>query len=138
MNNRIGWLKEEKRCHSIIGGFYASYNHYGSGLLESVYAGGLEKELMARGHQVAREVSVRVFYKGVVVGWQRLDFIIDNRIVLELKAGPVLPNIATTQLFNYLRATGLEIGFVLHYGNDPRFYRVYCERKPGFGPQNPA
>lgn len=124
---REGWLREEKRCHSVIGGFYASYNHFGPGFLESVYAGGLEKELIARGHHVVREASIQVFYKGEPVAWQRVDFIIDQRIILELKAGPVLHPIAVRQLYNYLRAAGLEVGFVLHYGDTPRFFRVFCD-----------
>src|SRR6266550_3658182 len=82
---------EAHRAHSIVGGFYEVYNYYGFGLAESVYAGALEYELVDRGHTVVRELAVDVTYRGRHVAWQRLDMVVDNRIILEIKAGVALP-----------------------------------------------
>ena len=57
------WLVEEKLTHSIIGAFFEVYNALGYGFLEHIYVTALERELLARGHIVAREVGVRVAYK---------------------------------------------------------------------------
>ena len=62
----------------MIGAFFEVYNTLGFGFLEHVYLDALAIELRARGHPVAREVRVRVTYKGVAIGWQRLDMIVDN------------------------------------------------------------
>src|SRR4051794_20027894 len=90
------------RERSIIGAFYAVYNYYGYGLAESVYAGALEIELLDRGHTVVRELAVAVMYKGRHVAWQRLDTVVDDRVILEIKATEVLPRFAGRQLINYL------------------------------------
>lgn len=126
-----GWLAEERRVHSIIGAFYESYNALGSGFLESVYAAALARELRDRGHSVHREVRVQVMYKGEPLALQRLDMVVDGRVVLEIKATTNLQNQPGRQLFNYLRATGLQVGLLLHYGQKPRFFRVFCSPNRG-------
>jgi GxxExxY protein len=70
---------EAERVHSIVGAFFAVYNYFGYGLSESVYAGGLELELIERGHAVVRELAVDVSYKGRHVAWHRLDMEIMRR-----------------------------------------------------------
>lgn len=125
MIKRPGGLAEEHLTRSIIGAFYDTYNALGEEFLESVYASAFEKELVARGHAVAREVGVRVFYKGDAIAWQRLDMVVDGKVVVEIKSGSALPPTATRQLLNYLRATKLEVGLLLHFGPKPRHYREY-------------
>jgi GxxExxY protein len=127
MYRQDGWLVEEKRVHSIVGGFYTSYTNLGRGFREPVYCAALVVELLARGHRVQRECGVQVICRGKPLIWQRMDFVVDDRIILEVKATPHLPPDATRQLFNYLRATGLQVGLLLHYGLKPRFYRVFCK-----------
>lgn len=65
-------LLYEKLTHSVIGAFYEVYNRLGFGFFEQIYMNALERELRARGHQVAREVWVTVYYKGEPIGKQRL------------------------------------------------------------------
>ena len=127
MQREEGWLVEEKRVHSIVGGFYDSFNNLGRGFREEVYAAALERELLERGHLIQRECRVQVVYRGKPLIWQRMDFVVDDRIILEVKATPHLPPDATRQLFNYLKATNLQVGLLLHYGLKPRFYRVFCK-----------
>jgi GxxExxY protein len=109
--------------HSVVGAFFAVYNYYGYGLVESVYAGALEYELVDRGHVVARELAVQVDYKGRHVAWQRLDMVVDNRLILEIKATEKLPLFATRQLVNYLRVSPFRLGLLLHFGPEARFQR---------------
>jgi GxxExxY protein len=120
------WLIEERLTHSIIGAFYDVYNALGFGFLEHLYVTALERELLRRKHDVAREVSVRVVYKGEDLGTQRLDMIVDGKVVIEVKSTFELHRSAERQLYNYLRATNLELGFLFYFGPKPQFYRVMC------------
>lgn len=124
MRSRVTTLVEEKLSHSVIGAFFDVYNTLGYGFLEHVYLLALERELLTRGHQVGREVSVGVYYKGEELTWQRLDMVVDGRLVIEVKAGRELPRSASRQLLNYLRATRLEVGLLLYFGHEPEFYRI--------------
>lgn len=125
-------LLHEEITNTVIGCFFEVYNNMGHGALESLHLAALEREIRNSGHRVTRELKVRVMYKGEEIGMQRLDMVVDDVVVIEAKSSEDLPKIAHRQLFNYLRITNLEVGLLLHFGVDPRFYRVYCEqgRKP--------
>ena len=125
----MGSLLEEQLTNSAIGAFYAVYNALGFGLSERIYVLGLQEELRARGHSTAIEVQVPVTYRGVLLQQQRLDALVDDRLVLEIKATPVLHPSATQQLFNYLRLTQYQVGLLLHFGPEPSFARMIHTRK---------
>jgi GxxExxY protein len=114
----------EPLTRSVIGAFYEVYNTLGFGFLEHVYKAALERELIARGHRVEREVSIIIRYKGEQVAVQRLDMIVDEKLVVESKASVALHAGAQAQVYSYLRASNLEVGLLLHFGLDPKFYRV--------------
>ena len=118
-----GELIEERLTHSVIGAFFDVYNVLGFGFLEPVYGRALEYELLGRGHRVAREVPVPVLYKGEILGTQRIDLIVDDRLIVETKSTHDLSRAAKRQVFNYLRATQLEVGLLLHFGPEAKFYR---------------
>jgi GxxExxY protein len=120
--NRVGLLEKEL-TGCIIEAFFEVYNELGFGYLEQVYMGALERELLGRGPRVMREVSVRVTYKGHLVGFQRLDMLVDDNVLVEGKSTAGLPKFAQRQVLNYLRATTIEIGLLLHFGPSPKFYR---------------
>ena len=122
--NRRMTLIAEELTHSIIGAFYEVHRELGFGFLEHSYATALERELRSRGHRVARELLVPVYYKGVELSLHRLDMVVDETVVLEVKATEVLPPHARRQLLNYLRATRLEVGLLLHFGPEAKFFRV--------------
>jgi len=109
---------------AIIDAFFAVYNKLGFGFLENVYVGALVLELRRRGHSVAREVLVPVFYDGVIVARYRMDLVVDDCVVVEVKSTEVLNPNDQRQLLNYLRATPLEVGLLLHAGPRPRVHRV--------------
>ncbi len=125
-NHGSGWLAEEELTQQIIGAFYRVYNTLGVGFLEHVYAAALERELLKIGLRVSREQWVRMYYDGIELCQQRLDFVVNERVVVEIKATEHLPKAATRQTISYLRATNLEIGLRLHFGPEARFYRLYA------------
>jgi GxxExxY protein len=119
-----GGLHDEALTGSVIGAFYEVYDVLGFGLLEPLYVAALARELNDRGHDVVRELTVEVIYKGEPIGCQRLDLVVDRRLVVEVKSTRILSPTATRQLYNYLHATQLEVGLLLHFGPEPQFYRV--------------
>ena len=127
MSKRV--LLQEQLTRSVIGAFFEVYNTLGFGFLEHLYVTALERELRSRGQRVARELSVRVMYKGEELGSQRLDLVVNELLVIEIKATSTLAEISSRQLYNYLRATNLEVGLLLHFGPKARFYRVLCENQ---------
>ena len=107
----------------MIGAIFEVYNTLGFGFLEHVYVMALERELRARGHRVARQVGVNVAYKGDVLCAQRLDMVVDGTLVVEIKSTFDLHQAARRQVYNYLCATSLEVGLLLHFGPEAKFYR---------------
>jgi len=130
-------LIHEQLTHSVIGAFFEVYHTLGFGFMEHVYVASLTRELHERGHEVGREVSVPVFYKGEEVARQRLDMIVDQKLVIEVKSTETLHQSSARQVANYLRATNLEVGLLLHFGPRPQFYRAVCTNFDMRGPKKP-
>jgi GxxExxY protein len=87
----LGELLEAERVRSIVASFFTVFNYYGGGgMCEAAYIGALEHELTLRGHKVDREVSVPVYYKGKLVARQRLDMVVDDRVIVEWPTPKVL------------------------------------------------
>ncbi|MEO8879906.1 MAG: GxxExxY protein [Gemmatimonadaceae bacterium] len=122
-------LFQDALTRSIIGAFYVVHRELGFGFREYVCALALERELLAKGHRVAREVAVMVHYRGEPLASQTLDMLVDERLVVEIKATERLHPGAKGQLFSYLCATNIEVGLLLHFGHQPKFYRVICENR---------
>jgi GxxExxY protein len=119
-----GWFPHEELTGEIIGAFYYVYNQLRYGFLESVYANALARALSHRGHRVMREVKVPVRFDGETIAYQRVDMIVDDKVVVETKTGARIHSSATAQLLNYLRATRYEVGLVLHFGHKAKYRRV--------------
>jgi GxxExxY protein len=130
-------LVHERLSYSVIGAFFEVYYTLGFGFLEHVYVSSLTRELRNRGHDVRREVSVPVLYKGDEVAHQRLDMIVDHKLVVETKSTRSLHEGAVRQVENYLRATTLELGLLLHFGPQPKFYRVIASKSRTPDPKSP-
>jgi GxxExxY protein len=125
-----GILIDKELTGSVIGGFYDVYNAFGFGFNENVYASGLTMELGQRGLVVQREVPKQVYYNGQPIAIYRVDMLVENRLVVEVKATKLLVEADHKQLFNYLRVTDLQLGLLLHFGPRPRFFRVISTYKP--------
>jgi GxxExxY protein len=121
-------LIERDLTYDVIGAFFEVYNTLGYGFLEQIYVEALAIELRERGHLVERELPASVRYKGHVIARHRLDMVVDGRVVVEAKAGPRLSPFAARQLYNYLRATDLSVGLLLHFGPEATHHRVVCDR----------
>ena len=122
-------LLYENVTKSIIDAFYTVYNKLGFGFLESVYCDALVYELEKRGHRVAREFLVPVFYDGRAIARYRIDLVVDNVVVVELKSTEVLHPSDRRQLLNCLKATPLEVGLLVHFGPSPKFYRLVASKE---------
>ena len=114
-------LIHEQTTSSILGAFYEVYTNLGFGFREYLYSLALERELRARGHKATRERWVLVYYKGELLGRQRMDMLVDDKVVVENKSEYRLREGTCSQLYNYLHGTDLEVGLVLHYGQSPSF-----------------
>ena len=122
-------MLEEALTHSVIGIFYEVHKGLGFGFREYLYALALERDLIAKGHRVQREVAVPVYYRGKPLAWQTLDMIVDGKVVIETKAADRLHPGASQQLFSYLCSTNMEVGLLLHFGREAKFQRVICETR---------
>lgn len=116
-----------------IGSFYRAYNRLGFGFLESVYRNALAKELTKSGVAFEREAPIEVRYDGDIIGHFRADFLVEARVILEVKASLALSDADTKQLLNYLRGSKVEVGLLLHFGPKPKVQRtIYTnDRKNG-------
>lgn len=128
---------EEQLTFSVIGAYFEVYNTLGFGLLEHLYVMALEGELIDRGHTVAREVAVPVWYKERMLGFQRLDMVVDDQLIIETKSTHILHRIASRQLYNYLKATRYEVGLLLHFGPEPVFHRLVLRNEKKKNPKHP-
>lgn len=107
----------------IISAYYAVYNELGHGFLEKVYENALAIELRRRGLTVKQQLPVAVFYQGEIVGEYFADLLIENCVIIELKAADRIADKHSAQLMNYLKATDVEVGLVLNFGDEPKFVR---------------
>ena len=107
----------------IIGSFYEVYNQLGYGFLERVYEAALAHELTKRGLNVERQAAIRVYYDSQVVGEFFADLLVENCIIIELKAAESIHPRYEAQLLNYLKATDIEVGLLLNFGPEASFKR---------------
>ncbi len=107
----------------IINCFYKVYNTLGFGFLEKVYENSLSIELRKIGLNVEAQKSIKVHYEGNLVGDYYADLIVEDLIILELKAADALVEENELQLINYLKATDKEIGLLLNFGKQPEIRR---------------
>jgi GxxExxY protein len=124
MNADEHGFKHGDITQKIIGVFYEVYNDLGYGFLESVYHKALGLALEAAGLRVCSRIKISVWFRGVQVGYFEGDMLVENRVLLELKATRALDSSHQAQLLNYLRATDVEVGLLLNFGPKPEFKRL--------------
>jgi GxxExxY protein len=95
----------------------------GYGFLEKVYENALAKELAKCGHQIKQQAPIQVYYQGEVVGEYFADILVDEKVILELKATAEIAKSHESQLVNYLKATGIQVRLVLNFGPKAEFRR---------------
>ena len=107
----------------IINAFYTVYNALGYGFLEKVYENALTHELNQRDLRVQQQKPIKVYYDGVVAGEYFADLLVEDKVIVELKAAKAISEGYKAQLINYLKATGIEVGLILNFGPKPTFDR---------------
>jgi len=108
----------------IINSFYKVYNVLGYGFLEKVYENALVIELKSTGFKVLQQQNIKVYYENQVVGDYFADIIVNDLIILEIKAAEGLRDENKAQLINYLKATNKEVGLLFNFGKKPDFKRA--------------
>jgi GxxExxY protein len=107
----------------VLKAFYKVYNELGYGFLEKVYQNALYVELIQMGIECKKNQHIQVFYFKNKVGDYYADLLVENSVILELKAAEGLVEEHEFQLINYLKATELEVGLLLNFGKQPQFKR---------------
>ncbi|MCW3125212.1 MAG: GxxExxY protein [Bacteroidetes bacterium] len=125
-------LLHQEKTEKIIKAFYDVYNALGYGFLERLYETALAIELTKRGFSVKRQSPIKVYYLGELIGEYCCDLIIDDIILIELKSVEVLAIAHKKQTINYLKATEMEVGLLLNFGEKPQIERFLFtnDKKP--------
>ena len=111
--------KHSKLTEEIIGAFFTVYNALGYGFLEKAYANALKLELVKRGLKVNQEFPIVVRYLDQVVGEYYADLVVNDLVIVEIKATKTLLQEHEAQMLNYLKATPYEVGLLLDFGPKP-------------------
>ena len=116
-------LIHDEITEKILRAFFEVYNTLGYGFLEKVYENALFNELTTAGLRVERQHPIEVGYKRQIVGVYCADLLVENLVIVELKAADALREEHECQLLNYLKATGIQVGLLLNFGKTPQFKR---------------
>jgi GxxExxY protein len=108
---------------AILRSFYQVHNSLGFGFLEKVYENAMVLTLRRQGLDVWQQKAIRVYYEDSLVGEYFADLLVAQKVIVELKAGESLSPAHEAQLMNYLKATELEVGLLLNFGEVPEFRR---------------
>lgn len=100
----------------IIGAAIEVHKNLGCGLLESIYEEALCYEFELRGIEYQRQVKIDVIYKGKIIKGQKIDLLVKDEVVIEIKSLAKLPQVATAQTLSYLKATALKRGLLINFG----------------------
>jgi GxxExxY protein len=122
--------KHSELTGKIIGCAMEVHKILGNGFQEVIYQRALAKEMSLQGLSYSREHEMQIFYKGDEIGTRRVDFFVEETIMVELKAVVQLEDVHLAQAINYLEAYGLEIGLLINFGNTSlQFKRVMKPNK---------
>ncbi len=138
MNTNTHGFKHGQITQKIIGVFFEVYNEPGHGFLESVYEKSLEVALNSIGIKACRQIEIPVSFRGHLVGDFSADMLVENCVLLELKAARSIDASHTAQLLNYLRATPIEVGLLLNFGLKPEFKRLLFDNPRKSIRENPC
>ena len=108
----------------ILKAYFSIYNSLGYGFLERVYQNAMYFELKELGLNVEAQKQIKVYYKNQLVGEYFADLIIEDLIIVELKAAELLMTAHRSQLYNYLKSTKMEVGLLLNFGSEAEFERI--------------
>lgn len=112
-------------CYQILGAIFAARTLYGAHQKEIVYQNALEEELIERNLRYQREVGILILSPktGKKMGSHRLDFVVDSKIIIEIKALTYVPEKLENQLYAYLRSTPFEVGYLVNFASSKLYYK---------------
>jgi len=116
-------MLNKETTDKILRAFYIVFNELGFGFAEKVYENALMYEMQKMGLQCDNQLPIKVFYKQMQVGVYYADIVVENKVILEIKACGSLIEEHEAQLLNYLKATEIETGLLLNFGKEPQFRR---------------
>jgi len=116
-------LKHKELSEKIIAAAYKVHNELGYGFLEKVYKTAVAIELEEVGLKCIVEAPLKVSYRGRTVGNYFADIIVDDRIIIEIKAVNKLESVHEVQLVNYLKGTGINVGLLINFGKSVEIKR---------------
>lgn len=119
-------MKQEDLTHKIIGCAMKVHSTLGNGFQEVIYQRALALEMEKLGLGFEREMEMTIYYEKVDIGTRRVDFFVENLIMVELKAIVKLDDVHLAQAINYLEAYNMEIGLLINFGSRSlEFKRLY-------------
>ena len=122
-------MQYEMITRKIIGCAMNVHSALGNGFQEVIYQRALEIEMQQSSLIFAREMEMPIFYKNIQIGTRRVDFFVENLIMVELKALAVLENVHLAQAKNYLEAYKMQIGLLINFGTIKlEFKRIYANK----------
>ena len=124
--------KQSELTEKIIGAFFRVYNQLGYGFSEKVYENAMVLELRKLGLNVEHQKPIAVYYGERIVGEYFADILVNEAVILELKAVKQLLEEHSAQLLNYLKASSVEVGLLLNFGPKAQYSRkVYDNERKG-------
>ena len=123
MGNVNDKFLHSEMTEQIIQAYYHVYNTLGFGFLEKIYENSLAITLRKRGFEVLQQEPIAVYFEGEFVGEYNADLVVDRKVIVELKSVEAFHSRHEVQLLNYLRATPIEVGLLMNFGEKPEFKR---------------
>lgn len=114
----MGKLEYEKISYQIRGAIFEVYNTLGPGFKETIYHNALTEEFKKRGLPFEDKKKIRIEYKGKTVGVYEPDFIVEDKIIIEIKSVENMPKIFEKQLYSYLKSAHYKVGLLVNFGAD--------------------
>jgi GxxExxY protein len=122
-------MKHEALTEKLIGTFYSLYNELGHGFLESIYQRGYGFLLNDEGIAFVEQAPVRVMHRGRDLGEFKIDLLVEDLVLVEVKAVKSLDLAHEKQVFNYLKATNVEVGLLFNFGPRPQVKRIILDNE---------
>jgi GxxExxY protein len=113
----------------ILRAYFNVYNNLGYGFLEKVYENAMMIELENKCLKATNQQPIKVTYQDKIIGEYKTDIIVEDKVIVELKAVTGLSEIHEVQLLNYLKATNIEVGLLLNFGHKPEYARKVFSKK---------
>ena len=123
MNADCQDFKHKELTEKIIKIFYKVYNKLGYGFLEKIYENAMMIDFRREGIPAVSQSAIKVYYEDEIVGEYFADILVDDKIIVEIKAARNLALEHEAQLLNYLKATSIEVGLLLNFGPKPEIKR---------------